>query len=520
MAHDLPGGALDGGSGTSITSGGLAYDAPPVEDPPIPPIEPTRCILPDEEPRFRLVLRWAGRRWEFTDQIAPTWSETVTIGSGGPPAPAELPVTLDLGVDVAELVAEGHDLSEASGELYLDGHRVLWGRAVAPVYGDPTEPTGIVRLTLRQSVVDDSALYPPATFVVDPKTWPNAPESSMGAVYPIPYGAPGAEHGAGSPGVLLEESGGAHQYVLVSGLPVLAGSVRLIAPERDIVDDLPILHVADGRGQQVAVVDVLGTAFDADEPIEDGVELWVRWTSPARSGRAGDVVSEMLALTSGRIDLARTAIAREQLNGYELAFFLGERCRPIEWLGDNVLDVLPMTLVQGPDGLYPAVWRHLTERDAVAHLVIGAPDVVATSPIRYVGEPCNDYTLRYGVRADTGDYLATAHADQTTHHVAERSVLRYRSDVHDGVWAEEQETDVVDDPGTAERIAHERVTRYALRQRTLSVWVDRGVWGRIRAGDPITIADPARRLSRTPAWVETRADDLDGMSLVLVLQET
>lgn len=473
--------------------------------------------------RISVTLRWAGRVWEIAEQLDVDWSASVPIASGGATWPAEVSLTVDLGVDVAELVARGHDLSQMEGELHLDGRRVMRGRARAPVYGDPTEPPGIVRLTLRQAVSDDSALYPDAHAVISPRTWPDSPEESHGSVYPQIWGAPGRGLCAGSPAHLLAgppvSSG--PQHALIAGHAVASSTVIVIAPDLEVAATLPVVHIQDSRGRTVAVVDLYDTAIDSGGTVdlEAGLELWVCWTTPARSGLAGDVVAELLALSSGRIDWGRAAVAVEALNQYRLDFYLDERVRPHGWIGDNLMPILPLTLAMGPDGEYPVVWRRATREGAVAHLVVGGPDCVATSPIRYVGDPVNDVVLKYTYRADTEDYLGIAVADEETHPDCERSQVRYHGDEHDGRYATVLETDVVYDDPTADLICSAYVARYAMRSRTVGLWLDRRIWGHVREGDEVTVTDSARHLDRVPAWVERRVDSEDGVSVAIVLQE-
>jgi hypothetical protein len=51
------------------------------------------------------------------------------------------------------------------------------------------------------------------------------------------------------------------------------------------------------------------------------------------------------------------------------------------------------------------------------------------------------------------------------------------------------------------------------------VWVDRQQWGYLRVGDLVLLTDTARSITSQLAWVEGRADDEDGTTLTLVLEE-
>lgn len=471
--------------------------------------------------RWSLDFRYAGRSFIFTDQIDVQLSEEFPIFSGVVAEVTEVSLELDLGIDVPAQVEAGRDLSGSEGSLSLDGTVALVGRAIDPSYGDPTEPAGLVRFTLRESVIDDTSLIPEPAAKVDADTWPDHDPNVRERVYPEVFGAPGDGVGPGSPGyyVQISQPGPpAADYLLIAGHEVLALSVTVHNLTQDWAEVADVAHVQDGLGRSVAVVDLAdlaGAAFD------EGDEFWVEWTGgDARSGAAGDVLAHYMARSTLRLDTGRISTAQGELNRYLLGGYFDERINPMEWIADNLLPILPLTLARNVGGLFPLVFRSsVTAADATAHLVAG-PDCVPTSPVTYEGSPLTELLLAYQLRADTDERLKVAIADETNNFYAAVARARYRGDAHDGRYGEEIETDIVYDPATAARIVAEILKRRAFRVRVVEYRLDREVWAeRVNAGDLVTITDPDRAWTAKPAWITSRTDDQVGMDVALMLQD-
>jgi len=468
--------------------------------------------------RWGLELKYAGRTFDLSDQVDVQLTASFSVFSGSLAEVSEVSLTLDLGIDIARAVEDGYDLSGATGVLSLDGERVLVGRAIKPVYGDPRQGSGLVALTLRESVIDDTALHPGPLAKVDLTSWPDHDPNIRDRVYPEVFGSPGAGVCAGSPAYLLDYVNPADpQYALIAGHTVDAATVRIHNSTQEWVDTYDVLHVADGRGIAVAVVNLISPANLVDE----GDELWVEWSGgDARSGKAGDVLARLLSLSSLRIDPGRLDAAVQGLNDFALAGYYDERVSPLEYVGDNLLPILPFTLSRDVDGLFPLVYSHkITERDASFHLVVG-PDCVPASPVTYDGDPVTELRLEYLPRADTGEYLATAIATEDDNDYAATARLRYRGDAHDGRYSVEISTDIVYDLATADRIVAQHMERRALRARTTQYDLDRRVWGTlVRAGRFGTITDPARAWTRKPCWVIARTDTSLGIGVTMLIKD-
>lgn len=469
--------------------------------------------------RWALELKYAGHTFDLSDQVDVQLTAAFSVFSGSIAEVSEVSLTLDLGIDIGAAVERGYDLSGATGTLSLDGKRVLVGRAIKPVYGDPNEALGVVHLTLRESVIDDTALTPGPLAKVDEISWPLHDPNVRERVYPEVFGAPGNGIGPGSPCYLLDTNHTVDQFALIAGHPVEATTVTIHNSTQEYTETYDVIHMADGRGQAVAVVDFRqhpGTLVD------EGDELWVEWTAgDARSGAAGDVLARLMSLSAMRVDPGRLDASIQPLNSFLLAGYFDERVNPMEWIGDNLLPILPLTIARDVDGLFPLVYQHsITEAEAVAHLIVEPGVCTATSPVTYDGDPVTEFRLEYQHRADTGDYLRTAIVTEDDNDFAATARLRYRGDAHDGRYSQEMATDIVYETATADRIVAQLMERKALRARSTQYDIDKDVWGTlVKAGRFVTITDPARSWTRKPAWVTARTDTSLGISITLLIKD-
>jgi hypothetical protein len=468
--------------------------------------------------RWQLELTYAGQTFDLSGQVDTQLTASFSVFSGTIAEISEVSFTLDLGIDIGAAVERGYDLSGATGTLSLDGERVLVGRAIRPVYGDPKESLGMVHLTLRESVIDDTSLTPGPLEKVDSTSWPNHDANVRERVYPQPFGAPGDGVGPGSPCYLVDIDPENTQYGLIAGFTVQASSVRIHNASQEWTDIYSVSHVDDGRGIRVAVVDFASLANLVDE----GDELWTEWSGGiSRSGRAGDLLATLMSQSAMRVDPGRLDAAIQPLNSLFLAGYYDERVNPMEYIGDNLLPILPLTIARDVDGLFPLVYRHnITASEAAAHIVVEPGICTPISSVTYEGDPVTEMLLEYQRRADTGDYLRTAIATEDDNDFAATARLRYRGDAHDGRYSTEMSTDIVYDPATADRIIAMLMERNALRARSTQYEVDKAVHGAlVKAGTFVTITDPARSWNRKPAWVTARTDTTLGITITLLLKD-
>lgn len=486
--------------------------------------------------RWSLEIRVGGEPFTTDLDIDPSLRRGVMM-DGSSPDPIEVPLTLVFPVDVAERAEQGVALDNIEGSLYLDGELILTGRAVDVEYGGPEAPPGLVSLTLRSGPLEDRALYPDAAAIVTAETWPDHDPVARNRVYPCPFGTRGAQlDTAGSPALLVAHSIG-EVLVLVADGWTECDEVTLIVPHggstvtigSDTVIQYPaysevytIIKGYDSLLRRVSYVDLwekLSLGLPTI-PYAIGTEYHASWTHGAAfSGRLGDVVERMLRASSGSVDFDRLANAVGELNQYELAGYIDERCTPTDWIYDNLVPLASMGLLVSSDGLYPvAIPVVRTAEKAVAHLEAG-PTCERVSSVRWDGEPLNELTFKYLGTSDAGDYLGTIVVDPSNNPYADASRRRYAGDAQNGVYADTIETDMVDSDDQAHVIAHEIVRRRWARERVVQYRTWPEIWGRIDGGQLVTITDADMHWTRRPALVIEREDDKDATLLTLSIDD-
>jgi hypothetical protein len=486
-----------------------------------------RSAVLGEEVFFLLELVYAGRTFRFAtipltiesddgdleydgglDEV--TWEEDIDIGAT---SPGEASVSLSVvfsDVDVAELVALGHDLGAATAELsrwvtgtvYEDRQVLITSRLSEPTYGAEQEP---VSFSLVSGPYEDQTTVPESDEVVDEVSWPNAPDRALGKFYPRIIGAVGrigTSQVPASPAVPIYD---ANRRLLVAGHATKAGSVYICNATVDptVFVNIPLdssiaaAPVTDGRGRRVETVTIALADWSP------GYEYWAAWPDeggiPGKREQgatsAGDVLDYLLDLTGQRVDQGRTAAAAKLLRGFEIAGYIDEPCNLWEWLQANLLPLLPVSVHTGPDGLYPIVWRYeATAEDAVAQIDIDRGDGDRDGDVEYTDadDVRNEITLRWGLDAFadeftrattlTGNDRISRSSRRFTNHIARVSRARY------GPRSEVIETDLVYDEATAAAIVSWMAAAFALPSRILTYDL-LPEFRHLELGDVVTLTD-------------------------------
>lgn len=453
------------------------------------------------------VYRWASRPVEATDDAGDTYTfegglDAVDLterfsGQNGDPDQLSIPfeVWFPRDTNIATLVAAGHDLGAATGEVAQwvegtswDNRRViLTGSVVEPEYGGPDEP---VSFSVEQNPWDDTALIPGATARVTTSTWPSAPNDSQGLYYPVIFGRPGQwgdsilDITPGSPAIPVKVTGSEVDTLLIAGHEVAASTVFIFYDDSYSFIIGNVLHTTDGRGRKVATVDISGESTTVRQATHwvgwrniSGGGLWDETRSNTMTG-AGDICEWVLRQSSLPVDRGRWAAARGYLNRFKIDGYLDDAVSPWEWLTDNVLPLLPLDVRAGPDGLYPVVWRFdAVATDAVEHLEVG-PGIVRSSPVSYsrLADVVNSIRLDYSLIAGKNQYWQTRVDTDVS------SKARY------GVREKSIETDVVYDDATATMITSWMIQALSLPSRSVSYEVGQ-TYAWLQPGDVLTLTD-------------------------------
>jgi len=508
---------------------------------------------------YLLDLTWAGRLFRLSLQPLEVTStdtgevlqydgalestlafeEAISLFSSSADA-GSVPVTCVLPVDVAELVEQGHDLLQATGELSLwiegstyEARRVLLrGRLAEPEYGWEGEP---INATLQADASEDRALVPALAHVISTDTWPFAITNTVGLSYPLVFGSQPSS-GVGftslSPAynVRAVSMGGVGDMCLIAGHPVRATSVVVSTGPSSAT--LPVVQIADGLGVVVSAVQLDPSAL-AYGPDDVFMCAWgTAGAMPNKEGTgpltgAGDVLEYLLMRSTVPVDLGRVAAAKPYLNRFKLAGVLAESTSPLEFVTSNLSPILPMSLVIGASGMYPIPWRYdATAADAVERLDLTAdPTIEQVGPVVYDGsfrDVVNEFKLDYALRLRTGDMRGSitlgprtaTGASSTSTALSAASVYCRQSELRYGLRSMQAETTVVYDSATAGLIVAWWARSKSLPSRLLTyrVGYDRA-W--LERGDVVSVTDPDLHFVDRVALIESIETDAESLVLGL-----
>lgn len=359
---------------------------------------------------------------------------------------ATAPIGLYLdGFDIAEEVARGNPLERAEGELFMvfvdrttgkarhsweERYSFLTGRLSQPQYAHPDQAPGYMQFSLVQQVGEDNSLLLPANAVLNRETWPDAPGKFIGKIYPVVIGNPGLyqqasggfEITSGSPGYPIKLTlAGQRETLLIAGHDVQADSVIVYMKGLDEGHTYDVVQVKDGLNRTVSIVSDLAAPTSSGTPTTaflESDEYWVHW--PTGNGGLiggldnglisglGDVVVWALLLTSLPVDLLKWQNESALLNQIQVACYINEpTLTPWSWVS-GLLDELFIEVRTGPRGLYPMVRRFESSTAEGVASVVEGPEFEPLSAVTVnsmLSDVINQVTMRFAVRADTGDYL-------------------------------------------------------------------------------------------------------------------
>jgi len=361
----------------------------------------------------------------------PEVEESVSLG-GQSSGPRDVTVRMLLSVDLSERMAKGASWWNVQGELALWSEAEAWEERVVLLSGRITPVSGgrrgsLLELQLSEPAWEDPALFPPPEATVSKKTWPDAPESSLGARYPWVFGvAAGAlrdDDGTAysvpaTPAICVDESG---NRLLVAGHRVLASTVIVKNETRGASATLAASTVRDGLGAYVSVVDFTGEASGHGDPEDDwladdtySVRDWGDGALQAEDGEGplrglGDLMLFLSRRSGVTMDLAAWRSIRDVGNRLEIGGYLDDSNPPLGTIKDVFLPLLPdVTLASGPKGIRPVWFRPLSGGHA-APITIGATYArVNPDPTTSDSEPVTDVDVSYGYDVEKGEYRGRA----------------------------------------------------------------------------------------------------------------
>ena len=500
-----------------------------------------------------LSVEYAGGTWYLSDESA-TVSDGVVgsivlsdglIGVDGAVKAIDLlssasprqsvSVEFDLGVNVAKLAEQGHDLGGAVCELaqlaegddWTQRHVWIRGRLEAPQYGGEGET---IRGTISAAPLDDVTPLPVLTasvaelaskvaalpdYAVAPAARP-APES---VTLPVVFGRPGLGQFGGSLGYYVGEfyspaaSTTIYRAYAIAGHACSLYSATLINMIQSQTAAVPptrvhLIHMNDGTPVTVVTVERNSSGIFNDTTV------LVRWDVlggldvTGVTPTVGSVAAYLLRLTQMTVDEQRTSEARGLLNGYQIDGYIDDPEATIsEYITDVLGTVAPISLVVGADGVYPYVWQwEATAEDAVAAIDSDKDPAVQRDgyiTLEDTNRVVNAITAQYAWEPDPnagdGYYRRLALADGEPSELTDTSVnpalpsywtdaALQRSRAVYGSRPLSQELASVWDNGTAARSVAWAGRRYALPGRIVRYLLPVSyAW--IELGDLVTMTD-------------------------------
>ena len=489
--------------------------------------------------RWLLDVTWAGRTARFAAQR--TWatidgeereyvpglhwqrSTSARLAPyGGTPAGLSVSATLYpimAGLDVPALVAAGHALGSARCKLRLYSEAtdevvtILDGRLRDPQWGARDEA---LVATLEEMPLPDErgALWGRYNRVLGSTFASTAASASM-EYYPIVVGSPAGytstDHTpySGSPGLLVDETGGSEVVLLSMGHTVAGAdgaSVYLSNYGAGTSGNVTAANDHDSRGFPVTIADAspLGTS-----PV-DGDELWIAWRSATNTRTygilgpddnpirgLGDVLLWALRQSTVRHDEGRIAAQAARLNQYAVDTYIQRApdrdLAPYDWIGGTLLRHFALSTHVGPGGLYLLPWRHTATADeALVHLDTetnaqrsGLAQETTLDDVR-TGV---DVSYRYNPRTSRfrSTVELTGEDDNTD---ADRSGTLARAFATYGpMGTTEANLHTVQDQVTASAVARDLAKRHGAQRTRIGYIVEQYPGGLVGPGDVVTVTD-------------------------------
>ena len=407
---------------------------------------------------------------------------------------AELSVVIE---DVAELISQGHSLHGATATLALyvvgsnsdDRRVVIEGRAIASSYGARGEP---VSISIEPAWLDAALTYPPRLHTVTPTGWTPPSDHSQGEVYPVIIGRP-----LSTPAPLVKDS----ITFLNDGLCIVAGhrisatSLTVIGADDPTPITAPVIYRTDNNGIECACIEI---------PVSWGnsQKVFVKWSGtsgglpnpygPGDLRAAGDVIKWALNLSGLKVDEGRLAPALSRLQEFKVDGAITESISVMEWLRDELLALLPVSIVTGGDGVYLVVWD--TQDNPIrAELTEGRDGISRASSVAYQSaEVSNEITLKYGLSAYHGNtrsqYTMTGDLERDTDDIGTTDYLQDSVRIHGIRSLEIDAGDLITDTATAEKIVGVLASSSSRKLRLVSYGAPSSLaW--LNVGDVVALTD-------------------------------
>ena len=482
---------------------------------------------------YDVELDFGGTTYKWENQPAALLESFDLFSKSVPIRSAELNLHFD--IDVNKKLAEGFRLDACECRILSNGEIEMAGQANDPQWGSANDP---VSLSVREVAFDTESTFPGPyeieqvtvdyiasreaskqraleNIIKNPYVGPGnynvtvCDKKDLGSVPPVVIGHPGGYESnvnliwAGSPAIYIDQTTGSEKLLLAChGVSPSGADVWINGPKPNGTDRASVTVTTqtetDLSGRTITTADISGVppgVFNLTGGTEDWYVSWVGGgltTIPVNGlgPGAGDVLVALLNQCFGlRLDQGRLEQIVPVLNRYQLAGFIDEQVNPWKYAQEQIIELLPISPVNGPDGLYFAMW----EPDAAAVDEMTETHRVSVSPkVAYEGmEIVNDLVLQYRYQADSDTFRKVVEVNSSNNAYANLSQQHY------GMRSQVIETALIDDEDTATSIAEWMLRAFAFPPRRISTTCDSARYSGLRVGDNVECDFPSLAINQT-----------------------
>lgn len=477
---------------------------------------------------------------------------STALGTMGESAPGEPQATF-LGLhipDALDALSSGAGLVGGSGELSVIAPGEAWERRTVLCVGRVQESRvrrgDLVDVTFGDRLGDDRGTLLPPSAVVNSDTWPAHADNAADQGYPVVFGEPGVYtlatgatgNTTGSPAPMVVATGGGEK-VLISLGRVEAQNVTIRNEDDGTAESFAVTITEDALGQIVSIADISAAATLT---VDDEATYHARWDGGGgildSDGRlletAGALLIWALRRSTLRVDFAALEAVRPELDRYIVGGYVNDTgFSPIEWIADNLMPILPISLTFGPLGLGAVIHdidyarsaiELVLDEDSSGGLVRFTDDGIST-----FGQPIGTFRLLYAwsvllerarrKRTVTGDaeQIALGAANISADVMCLRATHALeRAGANAAAAVEEIETRVVYDEATARLILSRLAAHRAVPSQEVRADVAWPIAARLRLGQVVQVKSRELRFDR-PGRVAELGYSRDGVNVRVVL---
>ena len=309
--------------------------------------------------------------------------------------------------------------------------------------------------------------------------------------------------------VVAHDVGTQQIYILIASHPVKDTSIKL----HDNRGNSVLITGGYGNVQQFTMRDKRVFSFIkyslsggfVDNIINDtSVQYWVSWReggyiSPSKEEpleKGGDLCLWLLQQGLADIDYHSWESVRSFLNAYKFAGYIKESEEtPIEFLDKNILPFLPISVINGNEGLR-AVPDLLCEGIPIVadHSITANPEFLRVSPVTTLTDPneiINNYTLEYAFDGSKSAYRSVMRLKPDQNYYTNSQFTNLYAEISKQRFGHKElieESLYIYDDDTAALVCKDKIKNLAFPKRQVT-YLSSPRYGYINIGDIIDLTD-------------------------------